>query len=67
MEGTAAFCFRYDHEALLMTGKDLYQLYVRFNEELINCSVDSWDELLDEDKNVWDAMAGEIPPMAEEG
>lgn len=50
-----------------MTGKDLYQLYVRFNEELINCSVDSWDELLDEDKNVWDAMAGEIPPMAEEG
>lgn len=43
-----------------MTGEQLYALYVRMNEEIMNCGVESWEGLEDDDQDVWNAMATAI-------
>lgn len=39
-----------------MTGQDLYQLYSDANAE-DSCMVPAWDEIEDEERNIWDRTA----------
>lgn len=40
-----------------MTGEQLYALYHHGEKELNNCNVDTWEELDDRSKAVWNYMA----------
>lgn len=39
------------------TGQDLYALYTKKEEELNNCHCDGWEDLAEEEQDVWNAMA----------
>lgn len=39
-----------------MTGEDLYNLYVQEFASR-NCAVDSWEEMAEIDRSVWNALA----------
>lgn len=39
-----------------MSGQQLYALYGRANLE-VNCSVDDWEELTQEDQSMWERLA----------
>jgi hypothetical protein len=43
-----------------MTGERLYALYVRKNDEVMNCEVEAWEGLERDDQDVWNAMAQAI-------
>jgi len=43
-----------------MTGKFLYELWLRKLDEFQNCTADSWEALNLDDQEVWDAMAEEL-------
>jgi hypothetical protein len=43
-----------------MTGQQLYTLYARKNDEVMNCDVDPWDSLEDADQEIWNQMASAI-------
>lgn len=51
-----------------MNGQQLYELYERKNIEVMNCEVDSWDSLEEDDQQIWvemaDAIATEFDPAA---
>ncbi len=40
-----------------ITGKELYEIIQQKNVELLACAMDDWDELQDEDQEVWEAVA----------
>lgn len=44
-----------------MEGWELYELYVKYNQELNNCLCDTWDAMDQKDRNVWNAMAENLP------
>ena len=43
-----------------MTGQQLYALYERKNDEVMNCGVEAWEGLEPDDQDVWNAMAAAI-------
>lgn len=43
-----------------MTGEQLYALYARKNDEVMNCDVDPWGSLEDADQEIWNQMAAAI-------
>lgn len=43
-----------------MTGEQLYALYARKNDEVMNCGVEAWEGLELDDQEVWNAMAAAI-------
>lgn len=43
-----------------MNGKDLYELWLTTLLDVQNCGADPWDELSDEDKEVWSRMAERV-------
>lgn len=48
-----------------MNGERLYQLYTEANNEQ-HVGVDSWDDMTDEERSVWDRMAELLPDMPTE-
>ncbi len=38
-------------------GQGMYESFMAHNERLNNCGMDSWNDLSEEDQNVWNAMA----------
>lgn len=40
-----------------MSGLELYAKYAELQVELNNCTVDLWDELDENERRVWDALA----------
>jgi hypothetical protein len=43
-----------------MTGEQIYALYARKNDEVINCEVEAWEGLELDDQEVWNQMATAI-------
>lgn len=43
-----------------MTGIELYTLWVRGNDELLNCGVEEWANLEEGDQQVWNWMATQL-------
>lgn len=43
-----------------MTGIELYNLYRQKLLSLCNCDSDGWDDLEDDDKAVWNALAADV-------
>lgn len=43
-----------------MNGEELYSLYVLYNNDLLNCGVESWEDLQPDEQSVWNAMADDI-------
>lgn len=44
-----------------MEGWELYELYVKYNKELNNTLVETWEEMAADDKIVWNKMANNLP------
>lgn len=40
-----------------MNGEALYQIYAQLNASICDCDVDFWDDLSDEDQEVWNQLA----------
>lgn len=40
-----------------MTGEQLYALYARKNDEVMNCEIEAWNQLEPDDQVIWGDMA----------
>jgi hypothetical protein len=46
-----------------MTGRELYELWQRLQEEMNCCGSDGWDDLPPSEQEVWDRMATMVKPV----
>jgi hypothetical protein len=45
-----------------MNGKQLYEAFVRIQLELNNCTIDTWDELEEADREAWRILSDIVRP-----